>query len=424
MYDQEFTKTTHKEGVSPYNNTETFDITGTTSGMSYFESSYVFGVPTTMIHQEFRNGRIYRDSNTNQIAGMSEAMSIFAGDPNMPQSHGFIPIDYNGFTSIYNGVNQASYKPVMRDFNTPPHALYATLHAGYSGTAKVDYDSCGCSVGVTFPDFTTNRNSPLFKSGIENFKPEGEAPDYVPPEVEIPEEVIDPLRKACGACANIKYPNARNGVQALASIPLGGQLLRDAIASNRVSGLYSVTGIDVLVENRFGEQEWIKDFGGYKLGSKIYMTETSCVAAWAGLFAHELTHILKPCELPLYEIPENMRDTMRGWIGELWAYERQVQVLTDLYNANSNFKPDIDNILAFEPFNAFVWDHYEGRKRIWKVDEDAFFDWIKKQKGYEKNIYEKFYSETRFRINDKPNGIEFLWYPCIPGQCDCQCHQH
>ena len=160
LYDQEYTRTDHKEGVSPSTATESFTIEGTSSGKFDTISS------PTYDFKEYRNGRIYRDANTNTIAGMSEARrdSSYPGGPVDPtRNHDWVPIDYNGFTDFRYGVNFGS-KGVIYSFGT---FLWHDNFTSYSCSVTLDYNGNG--VGVAFPGCTTDRESEIFDSGVDKY---------------------------------------------------------------------------------------------------------------------------------------------------------------------------------------------------------------------------------------------------------------
>jgi len=191
MFDQEYTHTIHKEGMSPWNFVETFDINGTASGKAIIESGYdSAGVPGTEIIREFRNGRIYRDPTTNTVVGMSEAKSFsnyVYRDPTY--NHDWKPINYNGFTNFVNNVDTTDPKTIKRDF-APPHVMYLASWMGYSGSITLNYSGNG-GVGVTFGEPITIPEG-TFDTGIEKYLPKQEPPKYEPKDVTGIGTAVDP----------------------------------------------------------------------------------------------------------------------------------------------------------------------------------------------------------------------------------------
>ena len=254
---------------------------------------------------------------------------------------------------------------------------------------------------------------PLQVAATEAFKTYAEeviaqTPKAVTPDVvDVPVVQTVPQKEVCASCVP-KYPNAVSGMKALASIPLGREMIEALIRDRRISGLYCVEGIDFryLDNGGWGYYDGLKQnvVTRGRPGINIYMTEVNSGVAWAGLFAHEYNHVFNPGN--------------NDYNNELLAFRFQIIVLNQLYK-NSDYRTEAKAILDTFPFAVPNW----GRDEF-TFDEKEFKDWFLVQDAYQRPRTGPFFrSPLRFTININQNNDLMFGKECIAGQCACQCHK-
>ena len=129
------------------------------------------------------------------------------------------------------------------------------------------------------------------------------------------------------------------------------------------------------------------------------MTEVNSGAAWAGLFAHEISHILFDLNLNNQRFLKYGVDNYR-YQSELNSYVNQVRILNQLYHTDEH-KWDAENALKNLPTTK--------RFDEWELDKKNFDDWYN-------NVYRphtepelKSPQPFRIRIIDGQGQIEFLF---------------
>ena len=202
-YDQEWTSLTHRVTPPQGSPSETFWITGTSSGMQCFSDD------TALDYFEYKDGVIYFDTTTNEIAGKSSAKTVISPHDYNNLSHDWMTVDYCDFT------NGSGSKTIKRDFDVP-HTLYLDSFTSYSGSVTLDYNGSG-GVGVSFPGCTTDRESEIFDSGVDKYfeqtQTQYEQPDLSGVPAEMPEFIFTSGGKKTPVSSTL--PTSKEAVQSI-----------------------------------------------------------------------------------------------------------------------------------------------------------------------------------------------------------------